>query len=141
MPIDICGWIEVKNPNTAIWDGVEDILSYAIFAGSESDYLFGITKRPRVEAVAANRGLPADIGSETKYDLESWKDFEKEESNFSFDELFGFSFLTYDEIIRKGLEDEIGSENGWCKVFDKMKSVLADGIKPENIRVVVWAHW
>ncbi len=141
MPIDIEGWIEVKNLDTPEWVGVDGISSYMIFAGKESDYIFGITKIPRENSLAANRGLPEDISNETKEHLDGWREFEKEESNFSFEELFGFSYITYAEILKMKLPEKIGDDNGWCKVFKKMDSLVSDKTKPENIRVVVWAIW
>lgn len=141
MPIDIEGWIEVTSHKVHEWDGVDNISPYLISAGAESDYLFGITKVPRAESVAANRGLPEDISKEAKANLDSWKDFEKEESNFSFDELFGFSHISYNEILERDLVNKIGNDYGWCKVFDKMKSIVDGGVEPENVRVVVWALW
>ena len=138
MPIDIEGWIEAKDTKTSEWVGVESISPFLIFAGLESDYIFGITKVRRAESVAASRGLPEDISQEIKDNIDSWREFEKEEENFSFDELFGFSYITYEEVLKIELVSKT-ENNGWSKVFDVMKVMCDDGVKPENIRVVVWA--
>lgn len=113
----------------------------SFFAGAESDWLFGITKRSSQMSVAANRGLPNDISIETRQSINSWREFEKEESNFSFEELFGFSHITYEEIMRLELANEEPNNDGWSKVFDKMHFFYMQGNLPTDIRVIVWAIW
>lgn len=141
MPIDIEGWIEVKKTDSENWVGVENISSQLIFAGADSNYLFGITKISKVSPVASNRGLPNDLSEEAKSNLEEWKAFEKEESNFSFDELFDFSFLTYSEVAEQKLASKINGCCGWERVFEKMET-FANGLAArDNVRVVVWAMW
>ena len=141
MSIDIEGWIEVKNIKTQRWDGVQNISSYLIFAGDESDQLFGITKIPRAEPIAANRGLPDDLSQEAKDTIAGYREFEKEESNFSFEELFGFSYISYKEILKHDLVNRFDHEIGWSKVFSRLKSIQEDAVSTEDIRVVVWANW
>ncbi len=141
MPIDIEGWIEVKNQEARGWNGVADISPYLIFAGVDSDYVFGITKIPIGNSIAADRGLPEDISPEARATLDSWREFEKEESNFSFEEIFGFSYISYLEIQRMNLDEKVKNNCGWRRKKEKMKSMSNDCTKPENIRVVVWAIW
>ena len=141
MPIDIEGWIEVRNTETQKWNGAQSISSYMIYAGEESDLLFGITKISRAGSIAANRGLPEDISQETKENLDGYREFEKEESNFSFDELFGFSYITYEEILKHDLVQKFRNGIGWDLVFGEMESIRKNTVKAENIRVVVWANW
>jgi hypothetical protein len=63
MPIDIEGWIEVKNTDSQKWLGKESLSEYLIMADSNSDYIFDITKIPRLEPVAGSRGLPKDVST------------------------------------------------------------------------------
>jgi len=141
MSIDIEGWIEVKNEQNIYWEGIENISTYLIFAGEESNYLFGISKISCKESLAGYRGLPGEISKEVAASLDRWRQFEKEESNFSFAELFGFSYLGYDEVLEHNLIEVVGNDCGWRRVFDKMREIEANGHKAGNIRVVVWAIW
>lgn len=141
MSIDIDGWIEVKNPDSEEWLGEKRLLDYMIVADANSDYMFGITKVSTLNPIASNRGLPEDVSAQVKIDLESYGEFGKDENNFSFDELFGFSFITYSEIIALEVPNNIEDTSQWVSVFETMKLLQNAGNEAENIRIIVWAIW
>jgi hypothetical protein len=141
MPVDVEGWIEVKRNDSSTWVGKIPLNDFFIPGDSNSDYIFGITKHPTLDAVAANRGLPDDISSQVENTLDSYREFEKEEKNFSFDELFGFSYMTYSEMLASNISVNIDSSSDWVRVIESMSQLQKEGYKEENIRVIVWANW
>jgi hypothetical protein len=112
-----------------------------IMADANSDYIFGITKIQRLNSVAGNRGLPNDISSQVATNIEDYREFEKEETNFYFDELFGFSFIIYDEVLKYELHDKLDKHSKWLDVFETMNKYFVKGYSANNLRVVVWANW
>ena len=141
MTIDICGWIEVKNENSLDWEGKVNILEYLITTDIHSSEIFGINKYSESKSIAGYRGLPEKTSKAVEEDLDSYREFEKVESNFSFEELFGFSYLTYDEILSLNLIEQIEKQSGWFNVFELMALLHRQGFDRKNVRVIVWAHW
>lgn len=141
MPIDIEGWIEVRDKASNRWTGFEPIGKYMIMADSNSDYLFGISKIKLAKPIFGARGLPNDTSAEVEQYLNEYREFEHIESNFSFDELFGFSFVGYRELTESAAFGGVEESSGWCKVFRFMDGLLESGHDSNDIRLVVWASW
>jgi len=146
MGIDVQGFIEVRydseNDLLSKWKGLIPISSLVVHCDVDASVLFGISRDGFCKnPVASERGLPTDASLAVLEALESYREFEKEESNFSFDELFGFTFLNYQEILDSDLIKKLDG-NQWKTVFSLMKVLHKSGIyEAVNIRLVVWAIW
>ena len=138
MPIDIECCLEVKESDE--WVGNNELSELNIFANGDSDIIFGISKLPSNISMAGNRGLPSDISVYTSQLLGSYRKFEKEENNFSFHELNGFSYLNYSEVLTMNLHEHIDESSIWFKVFNLMKLKTLKGYTKDNIRIIVWSH-
>ena len=85
-----------------------------------------------------NKGLPSDISNYTNQLLDSFKEFGKKENNFN---LFGFSYLSYFDVLNMNLFNHIDESSIWYKIFNLMELQKTKGYKEQNIRIVVWSHW
>ena len=135
MPIDIECVLEVKGSD--IWVGTDELNNLSIFAGADSDLIFGINKVPSLDSIAGNKGLPSDISNYTNQLLDSFKEFGKKENNFN---LFGFSYLSYFDVLNMNLFNHIDESSIWYKIFNLMELQKTKGYKEQNIRIVVWSH-
>ena len=139
MPIDIECCLEVKESDG--WVGNNELSELNIFANGDSDIIFGISKLSSNISMAGNRGLPSDISVYTNQLLDSYRKFDKEEDNFSFDELNNFSYLNYSEVLTMNLHEHVDESSVWLKVFNIMKFKALKGYTKDNIRIIVWSHW
>jgi hypothetical protein len=144
MGIDIEGFIEVRhdseNDTLRKWVGLVPVSPFIGCSDADSDILFGISKVSNCECpIAPNRGLPSNTSKEVTDLLDSWKEFEKEDSNFSFDELFGFTHITFKEFNDLKVFTKLEGTQ-WCTIF-KLMDTVNDRFKAENIRLVVWAYY
>ena len=145
MGIDVEGYIEIRysdNDNEVLgaWQGVVNISPLISHADVDTDNIFGISKhRSCPDPVAANRGLPQFPSQLVTLALDDWREFEKKESNFSFDELFVFTYISLQEIESHDLDKNLDGSQ-WEIVFDIMRT-LGKRFSPKNIRVVLWAYW
>ena len=136
MPIDIECVLEIKESN--IWVGTDELNNLSVFANADSDLVFGINKIPSKDSIAGNRGLPSDISYYTNQLLDSFKEFGKKESKFN---MFGFSYLSYLDVLNMNMFKHIDESSIWYKIFKLMELQKTKGYKEQNIRIVVWSHW
>jgi hypothetical protein len=144
MGIDIEGFIEVRydaeNEVLTKWIGLIPISPFIDCTDADSALLFGIRKAGVFDPpIAADRGLPSDYSQEVNCLLDSWRNFEKEESNFSFDDLFGFTHISFKEVIDLEVTGKLEGHQ-WSTIF-KLMSAVNDRFRAENIRLVIWAYW
>jgi len=85
----------------------------------------------------ADRGLPSDLSEETKKALESYNEL----GNFSIDDLFGFTYALYSEILESNIIAEVRTHSQWRNIFTLMHELSMDGFDSSEIRVVLWANW
>ena len=72
------------------------------------NYLFGNSKfRTPENSIFGELGLLNDVSKEVILDLDSIKKFAKEENNFSFDELFGFSYVLYNQLQKTNPKEQL----------------------------------
>jgi hypothetical protein len=146
MPFWINGWLEVRRggaEDALSWSGVLRIGPLVDVADGVSERLFGLSKRlasaSNVDAIAAQRGAPADPSEEVRAELDEQAAHERE---FGPGELGGHTHATWLELADQLLDDAVVSDSDWKLVFDIARLLATDDrFKPDGVRFVLWYDW
>ncbi len=144
MGMHIFGWVEVaKLPEEDLeedyaWQGLIDLFTYLGGIDEATEILFGYSKRMirkeyHLEAIAKDRGMPANPCVYVKRELEN-----------VVDGYFGYTHIYLNEILaidwsQYKIQDR---ECEWFKLIDLLKELL-NGYQFEahKVRIVVWFYW
>jgi hypothetical protein len=141
MPIDIDGWIEVRDAASGEWLGKEK-LDYHL-PDHHAACIFGLGKQVHLVSapIIGPRELPTDISQEVRAEMDAYRAFEIEERSFSIAECMEFSFVSLEEVMKHDLFGALESQSNWNKVFDAMRKAQCEHNKPDDIRLIVWSCW
>jgi hypothetical protein len=143
MGIDIDGWVEVTNGDKGeySWSGLIALSPLIDVCDEGSLLLFGIGKGDsELRPIAKDRGLPKYPSSSVQNSIKSLKDFEIEESNYSFDENFGFTNILFSELLESNVMDNLENTQ-WARVMRLIDVLVESGrYKANQVRLVVWAY-
>jgi len=147
MGIDIEGWVEVTHKDQEeeqgdySWRGLIALSPLVDVCDEGSLLLFGIGgENLEIDPIAKDRGLPNYPSGAVKSAIKELKDFETKETNYSFDENFGFTNILYSELLESNVMDQLQNTQ-WARVMRLIEVLTATGrYKPDQIRLVVWAY-
>ncbi len=147
MPFWINGWLEVRRgvaQDALAWSGVLRIGPLVDVADGVSERLFGLSKRlasapSNGDAIAAQRGAPADPSEEVRAELDEHAAHERE---FGPGELGGHTHATWIELSDQLLDAAALADSDWKLVLDIARLLAADDrFKPDGVRFVLWYNW
>lgn len=149
MPLETNGWIEytpcftLKERNDDhSWQTFMNIDSIVDHTDEITELLFGYSKRIirkefDIDSLAKDRGIPNNATALVKQEMERIKAFEKEHGD---GEIFGYTFIYYDEI--KNVTPSIPADSPWGKLFKLIELFKTiKGLEDQQIRLVVWFDW
>lgn len=144
MPYDVSGWIEVLwdwtlEEEKQLWSGVINLDRFMLSGDIVSNMLFGLAKRPVEQALFLDRRIPDDCSDLVRAEVIKNNNFIAKygEGDFSHTYATWFEIKQYIEII--DIKDIAKSE--WKVIFNIVEILVENKIKPEWIRLVVWANW
>jgi hypothetical protein len=144
VPYWIEGWLEVSRDvengeETDTWIGVVNIGSIIDDYDDVSARLFGLSKRPPTNAVAAGRGLPRHRSQAVESALARIREHER---RFGAGECGGYTYATWQELAPH-VSPEFLQGSDWGLLFDIIERLSKDRRFPcpELIRITVWYNW
>jgi hypothetical protein len=146
MSFWIEGWVEIARAETTephSWQAVVRLGPLVNVADLVSESLFGLSKRVvsgefDINPVAANRGVPGNVSTEVKRDVDAIAEHEREFGNGEF---AGFTWARWSEVRSALSEDEL-SNSQWGLVFELIRRISERlQLSDEQVRVVVWCSW
>lgn len=124
MATDAYGWVEVYDADDQCWDGVI-VASHFM----DRDYVlfstwFGVRSTESPAALAAGRGLPQDLSTHVRTELEEWGAVKWP------------TWLRWDELQAQPWHER-DDVSGWSVLFALM-ATLGETYPPQHVRLVVW---